>query len=46
MSVWTCMNVLPSFGHTNRLLLHSLVDADAVMFLDAVEFINAAQTTI
>lgn len=38
--------ILPSFCHTNRLLLHSFMDADPVMFFDAVEFINAAQTTI
>lgn len=41
-----CMRVLPSFSNTNRLLLHSFMDADAILLLDAVEFINAAQTTI
>lgn len=39
-------DILPCFCHTDRLLLHSFMDADSVLFFDAVEFINAAQTTI
>lgn len=40
------MDALPGFGHTDWLLLHSFMNADPIMFLDAAEFINAAQTTI
>lgn len=36
------MTILPSLGHANGLLLHRFMDADAVVFLDAVEFIDAA----
>lgn len=40
------LEVVPRFGHTDGLLLHGLVDADAVVLLDAVEFVNAAQTAV
>lgn len=36
----------PSFSHTDGLLLHGLMDAGAVVLFDAVELIDAAQTSI
>ncbi len=37
---------LTRLGHADGLLLHGLMDAGAVVFFDAVEFIDAAQTSI
>lgn len=40
------VSFIPSFSHTDGLLLHGFMDADAIVFLDAVELIDAAQTAI